>query len=359
MKKTPLYHAHLKRGAKMVSFAGFEMPVQYEGVTAEHLCVRNQSGVFDVSHMGEFFISGPQATAFLQQVCSNDIEKLTPGKAQYNYFPNANGGVIDDLIVYQLSASEYMLVVNAANLEKDWNWLQMQYKGFEVQIENRSEETVLLAIQGPKTIEKLQPLTSCALDEIPYYAHQQSRFANCEGVLIANTGYTGSGGVELYFNKAHATALWDAILAQGIKPIGLAARDTLRLEMGYCLYGNELNENISPLAAGLGWVTKPDKGCIGAAVLQQHKTEGTPQQLVGLQLLERGIPRSDYAVLDKNNNQIGSITSGTQSPSLQCGIGLAYVDKEFAVPNQQVWIAIRNKTVPAKIVKPPFIKPTL
>lgn len=359
MKKTPLNHAHVELGAKMVPFSGFEMPVQYEGINAEHLCVRNHSGVFDVSHMGEFFVSGPQSTAFLQRICSNDINKLIPGKAQYNYFPNATGGVIDDLIVYQLSKDNYMLVVNAANIEKDWDWLQKFSDLYEIELKNRSEEMVLLAVQGPKTIKKLQPLTSCALSNIPYYGHQKSRFAQCDGVLIANTGYTGSGGVELYLDKAHATSVWEAILKQGIKPIGLAARDTLRLEMGYCLYGNELKENLSPIAAGLEWVTKPETNCIGADILHQHKSEGTSEKLVGLKLIERGIPRTNYKVFNKELESIGHVTSGTQSPSLQCGIGLAYVKGEYAKVNQEVLISIRNKTARAKIVNTPFLKPTL
>ncbi|MGB1020971.1 MAG: glycine cleavage system aminomethyltransferase GcvT [Flavobacteriaceae bacterium] len=359
MKKTPLYHAHVQLGAKMVPFAGFEMPVQYEGVTAEHLSVRDHTGAFDVSHMGEFFVSGSQSAVFLQRICSNDIDKLIPGKAQYNYFPNVTGGVIDDLIVYQLSNNHYMLVVNAANIEKDWDWLQKNCSGFDVQLEDRSEDKVLLAIQGPKTLEALQPLTNCTLNKIPYYGHQQGRFAECDAVLIANTGYTGSGGVELYLDRNYATTVWEAILKQGVKPIGLAARDTLRLEMGYCLYGNELNENLSPIAAGLGWVTKPETDCIGASLLQQQKAEGTPQQLVGLKLTERGIPRANYTVLNNEKETIGYITSGTQSPSLKCGIGLAYVKREYAKTNQEVCIAIRNKTVRAKVVKLPFLKPTL
>jgi aminomethyltransferase len=359
MKKTPLYHEHLKLGAKMVPFADFEMPVQYEGVTVEHLCVREEFGVFDVSHMGEFLVSGAQSLAFLQKVCSNDIAKLTPGKAQYNYFPNETGGVIDDLIVYQLEPNRYMLVVNASNIEKDWRWLQQHCGAYEVQLENQSETTALLAVQGPKAKQALQALTNIPLNEIPYYGHQRGRFADCDDVLIANTGYTGSGGIELYFESAQAKTIWNAILNMGAKPIGLAARDTLRLEMGYCLYGNELNDQQSPIAAGLSWITKPQKGCIGASLLQQQKEEGTPEQLVGIKLLERGIPRTHYEVLGPNEQPIGFITSGTQSPSLQCGLGLAYVQTQFAKENQKVFIAIRNKKVAAQIVKLPFLKPTV
>lgn len=359
MKKTPLYNEHLKLGAKIVPFAGFEMPVQYEGVTKEHLSVRNEFGVFDVSHMGEFKISELDALAFLQRVCSNDITKLKPGKSQYNFFPNETGGVIDDLIVYQLSPNDYMLVVNAANIEKDWKWLEQQKKGFDVQLEDLSDKTILLAVQGPKAIESLQSLTDVSLKEIAYYSHQQGTFADCESVVIANTGYTGSGGVELYFDKKYASTIWNEILTIGAKPIGLAARDTLRLEMGYCLYGNELNDNSSPIAAGLGWVTKPETHCIGASILQNQKENGTPQKLVGLQLLERGIPRSEYEVFDLTEKPIGKITSGTQSPSLQCGIGLAYIEKENAKVDHNVLIKIRTKFVSAKIVNPPFLKPTL
>ena len=288
MLKTTLYDTHVALGAKMVSFGGFLMPVQYEGVTKEHLCVRGGVGVFDVSHMGEFFVEGPQALPFLQYLCSNDIEKLVPGKAQYNYLPNATGGVVDDLIVYQLDEERYLLVVNASNIEKDWNWISKQNEAFGATIRNASEEYALLAIQGPKAIEAMQALTDSTLAELPYYAHQTATFAGIADVIIATTGYTGSGGLELYIPTTQVQEVWEAVFkageAFGIAPIGLAARDTLRLEMGYCLYGNELNEDQSPIVAGLGWVTRPQTNFINSEALGKEKTEGTSNRLVGFEL---------------------------------------------------------------------------
>ena len=360
MLKTTLYDTHVALGAKMVSFGGFLMPVQYEGVTKEHLCVRDGVGVFDVSHMGEFFVKGPQALPFLQYLCSNDIEKLVPGKAQYNYLPNATGGVVDDLIVYQLNDERYLLVVNASNIEKDWNWINKQNEAFGASIRNASEAYALLAIQGPKAIEAMQALTDSILAELPYYAHQTATFAGIANVIIATTGYTGSGGLELYIPTTQVQEVWEAVFkageAFGIAPIGLAARDTLRLEMGYCLYGNELNEDQSPIAAGLGWITGPQTNFINSEALEKEKTEGTSNKLVGFELQERGIPRTGHQLFDSAGNQIGRVTSGTQAPSLGKGIGLGYVTKEFSAIGSKIQLQVRNKMLAATVVSLPFYR---
>ena len=361
MKKTALFNTHQSLGAKMAPFGGFEMPIQYSSVTKEHLAVRSSVGVFDVSHMGEFIVEGKTAFALLQYVCSNDISKLVQGKAQYNCFPNGRGGIVDDLIVYQLEEERYLLVVNASNIEKDWNWLQTQNKTFNANLVDQSDATALLAIQGPKALEAMQQLTDIDLSALPYYAHKSGTFAGQSEVLIATTGYTGSGGIEIYFDKQHAATIWEAVFSAGkdfdIVPVGLAARDTLRLEMGYCLYGHEINDTTSPIAAGLGWITRPLTKGIDSDRLAVEKKEGTPQKLVGLLLEDRGIPRADYTVVDENDNQIGYLTSGTQSPILKKGVGLAYVDREFAKVDTLVYIKIRDKNCAAKVVPLPFIKP--
>jgi len=360
MKKTTLYNTHLNLNAKMTPFGGYEMPVQYSGVTKEHLAVRKGVGVFDVSHMGEFMVSGPKAFDLLQYICSNDISKISIGKAQYNYFPNETGGIVDDLIVYRLEEEKYLLVVNASNIEKDWKWVQKHNVDFGAVVEDQSEETALLAIQGPKAIEAMQQLTSAPLTELPYYSHTTATFAGCENTLIATTGYTGAGGLEIYLPSSKAPEVWDAIMKAGadfdILPAGLAARDTLRLEMGYCLYGNEINDTTSPLAAGLNWVTKLDTGTYNADHLINQKKEGTPEKLVGFVLKNRGIPRAGYSIVNQNNERIGAVTSGTQSPILSQGIGLGYVSSNYAKPGTQIAIKIRDKESLAEVVKLPFIK---
>jgi aminomethyltransferase len=360
MKKTTLYNTHLNLNAKMTPFGGYEMPVQYSGVTKEHLAVRKGVGVFDVSHMGEFMVSGPKAFDLLQYICSNDISKISIGKAQYNYFPNETGGIVDDLIVYRLEEEKYLLVVNASNIEKDWKWVQKHNVDFGAVVEDQSEETALLAIQGPKAIEAMQQLTSAPLTELPYYSHTTATFAGCENTLIATTGYTGAGGLEIYLPSSKAPEVWDAIMKAGadfdILPAGLAARDTLRLEMGYCLYGNEINDTTSPLAAGLNWVTKLDTGTYNADHLINQKKEGTPEKLVGFVLKNRGIPRAGYSIVNQNSELIGAVTSGTQSPILSQGIGLGYVSSNYAKPGTQIAIQIRDKESLAEVVKLPFIK---
>ncbi|MDA8611669.1 glycine cleavage system aminomethyltransferase GcvT [Flavobacteriaceae bacterium] len=360
MKKTTLYNTHLNLNAKMTPFGGYEMPVQYSGVTKEHLAVRKGVGVFDVSHMGEFMVSGPKAFGLLQYICSNDISKISIGKAQYNYFPNETGGIVDDLIVYRLEEEKYLLVVNASNIEKDWKWVQKRNVDFGAVVEDQSEETALLAIQGPKAIEAMQQLTSAPLTELPYYSHTTATFAGCENTLIATTGYTGAGGLEIYLPSSKAPEVWDAIMKAGadfdILPAGLAARDTLRLEMGYYLYGNEINDTTSPLAAGLNWVTKLDTGTYNADHLINQKKEGTPEKLVGFVLKNRGIPRAGYSIVNQNSERIGAVTSGTQSPILSQGIGLGYVSSNYAKPGTQIAIQIRDKASLAEVVKLPFIK---
>ena len=360
MKKTTLYNTHLNLNAKMTPFGGYEMPVQYSGVTKEHLAVRKGVGVFDVSHMGEFMVSGPKAFGLLQYICSNDISKISICKAQYNYFPNETGGIVDDLIVYRLEEEKYLLVVNASNIEKDWKWVQKHNVDFGAVVEDQSEETALLAIQGPKAIKAMQQLTSAPLTELPYYSHTTATFAGCENTLIATTGYTGAGGLEIYLPSSKAPEVWDAIMKAGadfdILPAGLAARDTLRLEMGYCLYGNEINDTTSPLAAGLNWVTKLDTGTYNADHLINQKKEGTPEKLVGFVLKNRGIPRAGYSIVNQNSERIGAVTSGTQSPILSQGIGLGYVSSNYAKPGTQIAIQIRDKESLAEVVKLPFIK---
>lgn len=357
MKNTALLEKHIALGAKMVPFAGYNMPVQYEGINIEHETVRNSVGVFDVSHMGEFILKGDNALALIQKTCSNDASKLFEGKIQYTYLPNETGGIVDDLLVYKIDEKTYMLVVNASNIEKDWNWIS----GFNtegVEMKNISDRTSLLAVQGPKATEALQSLTEIDLSSMDYYTFKKGVFAGIENVLISTTGYTGAGGFEIYFDNAHAEIIWDAIFKAGepygIKPIGLGARDTLRLEMGFCLYGNDINDQTSPIEAGLSWVTKFNKEFTNSKALLEQKEKGVSKKLIGLEMIERGIPRHNYEVVDEEGNVIGKVTSGTQSPSLQKAIGLAYVDKSFSKEGTEIYINIRDKKVKAKIVKLPF-----
>ena len=360
MKTTPFFDIHNQLGAKMALFGGYQMPIQYAGVKVEHLAVRENLGVFDVSHMGEFIVEGGKAASLLQFLCSNDIAKLKTGKAQYNYLPNATGGVVDDLIVYQLKDQEYLLVVNASNIEKDWNHLLKHNQNFNANIRDVSDDTALLAIQGPQAVAAMDVLCSSDLKLLSNYSHTTTTFAGVEDVLVATTGYTGAGGIEIYFPATEAVKVWNAVMEAGDKygilPIGLAARDTLRLEMGYCLYGNEINDETCPISAGLGWVTRPHTGFLMAHHHQKSLEAGTESKLVGIQITERGIPRAGYKIFDTEENPIGKISSGTQSPSLNRGIGLGYVKKDFSSVGQEVKILIRDKFIPAKIVKLPFYK---
>lgn len=359
MKETALTHKHIALGAKMVPFAGYNMPVQYEGVNAEHETVRNGVGVFDVSHMGEFLLKGPNALALIQKVCSNDASVLFDGKAQYSCMPNGKGGIIDDLIIYRISEEAYFIVVNASNIEKDWNWIS-QHNDLGVEMQNLSDDYSLLAIQGPKAAEAMQSLTSVDLTNMTYYTFQYGTFAGIENVMISATGYTGSGGFEVYVKNQDAEKLWDAVFEAGatfgIKPIGLAARDTLRLEMGFCLYGNDIDDTTSPLEAGLGWITKFTKDFTDAEFLKNQKETGLSRKLVAFEMIDRGIPRHDYPIQDANGNIIGKVTSGTMSPSMKLGIGLGYVSIENAALDQEIFIEIREKGVKAKVVKLPFYK---
>lgn len=343
----------------MVPFAGYLMPVQYVGINAEHETVRNGVGMFDVSHMGEFILKGQNALDLIQRVTSNDASKLTSGKAQYSCLPNNNGGIVDDLIVYCLDEKSYMLVVNAGNIDKDWQWINNQNtKG--VEMHNISDKTSLLAIQGPKATDTLQKLTSVKLSEIPYYNFTKGTFAGCDNVLISNTGYTGAGGFEIYFENQHAEKIWDAVMKAGeefgIKPIGLGARDTLRLEMGFCLYGNDIDDHTSPLEAGLGWITKFTKDFTNSANLKLQKEAGVTRKLTAFEMIDRGIPRHGYEICDEQGNPIGEVTSGTQSPSLNKAIGMGYIKKDYTAEGGNVYIKIREKLIKAVVVKLPFLK---
>jgi aminomethyltransferase len=359
MKNTALTEKHISLGAKMVPFAGYNMPVQYEGINAEHATVRSGVGVFDVSHMGEFILKGERALDLIQKVTSNDASKLYNGKVQYSCLPNEDGGIVDDLLVYKIDDKTYMLVVNASNIEKDWNWIS-KYNDFDVEMINISDRTSLLAVQGPKSTEALQGLTDIDLASMEYYNFQKGKFAGIDNVLISATGYTGAGGFEIYFDNAHANAIWDAIFETGkslhIKPIGLGARDTLRLEMGFCLYGNDIDDSTSPLEAGLGWITKFNKEFVNSKALLAQKEAGLNRKLVGFEMIDRGIPRHDYPIVDAEGRNIGKVTSGTQSPSLQKAIGMGYVTKEMAKEGTEIYISIRNASIKAKIVKFPFLK---
>ncbi len=359
MKNTALTSTHEALGAKMVEFAGYKMPVQYEGITAEHDTVRNNVGVFDVSHMGEFLIEGENALDLIQYISSNDASKLTIGKAQYSYLPNDNGGIVDDLIIYKIKENTYLLVVNASNIEKDWNWISSK-NTFGANMRNLSDDYSLLAIQGPKAVEAMQSLSSHDLSEIKFYNFIIGDFAGIEHVIISATGYTGSGGFEIYCKNNEVEQIWHKVLEAGadfgIKPIGLAARDTLRLEMGYCLYGNDIDETTSPLEAGLGWVTKFTKTFNNSKALENEKAKGLAQKLVGFELDERGIPRQGYDIVDGNGNKLGRVTSGTMSPSLQKGIGLGYVPKVVSAVGSKIYIQVRKKAIPATVIKLPFYK---
>jgi aminomethyltransferase len=359
MKNTALSQKHIALGAKMVPFAGYNMPVSYTGLNDEHAAVRNSVGVFDVSHMGEFILKGDHALALIQKVTSNDASVLTDGKAQYSCLPNTNGGIVDDLIVYRINEKTYMLVVNASNIDKDWNWIK-QDDTFGVDMQNISEKTSLLAIQGPNAMATLQKLTDINLAEIPYYSFVKGKFNGIDNVVVSNTGYTGAGGFEIYFDNEHAIDMWDSIFDAGkefgIKPIGLGARDTLRLEMGFCLYGNDIDDTTSPIEAGLGWITKFTKDFTNRAAIEKQKTDGVSKKLVGFEMIDRGIPRHDYQIADANGNIIGKVTSGTQSPTLNIALGMGYVNKEFAKADSEIFIMIRDKAIKAKVTKMPFLK---
>ncbi len=357
MKNTALTEVHIREGAKMVPFAGYNMPVQYAGINAEHDTVRKAVGVFDVSHMGEFILKGDRALELIQQVTSNDASKLYDGKVQYSCLPNEDGGIVDDLLVYRIDEKTYMLVVNASNIEKDWNWIS-KYNTYGVDMKDISDRTSLLAIQGPKATEALQSLTDIDLGSMEYYTFKKGQFAGIDNVLVSATGYTGAGGFEIYFDNEHAEAIWNAVFKAGepygIKPIGLGARDTLRLEMGFCLYGNDIDDTTSPLEAGLGWITKFTKPFTNSEALQEQKAQGISKKLVGFEMVERGIPRHDYEIVDAEGNNIGRVTSGTQSPSLQKAIGMGYVDKSYAKEGSEIYIKIRDNKVKAQVVKLPF-----
>ncbi len=359
LKQTALNDVHVKLGAKMVPFAGYLMPVSYEGINAEHETVRKGVGVFDVSHMGEFILKGPDALDLIQRVTSNDASKLVDGKAQYSCLPNSTGGIVDDLLVYRIDEKTYMLVVNASNIEKDWNWIS-KFNTKKVEMHNISDKTSLLAVQGPKAADVLQPLTEMNLRGLEYYTFTKGKFAGCENVLISATGYTGAGGFEIYCENQYALKIWNAIFEAGksfdIKPIGLGARDTLRLEMGFCLYGNDIDDATSPLEAGLGWITKFTKEFTNSAALKEQKEKGVSTKLVGFEMIDRGIPRHDYVIANAAGEEIGKVTSGTQSPSLQKAIGMGYVKTEFAKEGTEIFIPIRDKALKAKVVKIPFYK---
>ncbi len=359
MKNTALTNVHIALGAKMVPFAGFNMPVQYSGINDEHETVRTGVGMFDVSHMGEFILRGEKALDLIQKISSNDASKLYDGKVQYGYIPNETGGVVDDFLTYKIDDQTYLLVVNASNIEKDWNWIS-KYNEFGVEMKDISDETSLFAVQGPKAADALQGLTDIELAPMEYYSFQKGVFAGVENVLVSATGYTGAGGFEIYVDNKHAEQVWNAIMEAGkpygIKPIGLGARDTLRLEMGFCLYGNDIDDNTSPLAAGLGWVTKFTKDFVNSENLKAEKEKGVSQKLVGFEMIDRGIPRHDYEIVDAEGNKIGRVTSGTQSPSLKKSVGLGYVDTAFTKEGTEIFISIRNQPIKAVVKKPPFVK---
>ena len=360
MKNIALHSIHENLGAKMVSFAGFNMPVQYEGVTAEHLTVRESLGVFDVSHMGEFLVEGENALALIQKVTSNDASKLEIGDAQYSCFPNEENGIIDDLICYKIKENQYLLVVNAGNIEKDWNWISKYNEAFKADLKDLSDEYSLLAIQGPKAVEAMQLLSSIDLAAISFYKFKVGDFAGIDNVIISATGYTGSGGFEIYCKNADVVQIWNKVFEAGgdfgIKPIGLAARDTLRLEMGYCLYGNDIDDTTSPIEAGLGWITKFTKDFVNSEALAKQKEQKPSRKLVAFELDERGIPRHGYDIVDGNGNVIGNVTSGTMSPCLQKGIGMGYVPTLFSKLGTQIHIQVRKNAIPATVIKLPFYK---
>ncbi len=361
MKTTPFTDKHIALGAKMHEFAGYNMPIEYSGIIDEHLTVCQGVGVFDVSHMGEFWVKGPKALAFLQKVTSNNVAVLTPGKIQYTCFPNDKGGIVDDLLVYQYEPEKYMLVVNAANIEKDWDWC-VSHNTEGAELENASDHMAQLAVQGPRAILALQKLTDIDLSSIPYYTFKVGKFAGEENVIISNTGYTGAGGFELYFYPNVADTIWKAVFEAGeefdIKPIGLGARDTLRLEMGFCLYGNDLDDTTSPIEAGLGWITKfiEGKEFINRPMLEKQKAEGVTRKLVGFEMVDRGIPRHGYELVNSDGEKIGIVTSGTMSPTRKIGIGMGYVKPEYGKAGTEICIDMRGRKLKAVVVKPPFRK---
>jgi aminomethyltransferase len=359
MRDTALTAKHTTLGAKMVPFAGFNMPVQYAGVKVEHECVRNGVGVFDVSHMGEFLLKGEKALDLIQKVTSNDASKMVDGQAQDTCMPNETGGIVDDLIIYRKNAEEFFVVVNASNIEKDWNWIADR-NDLGVVMNNLSDDYSLLAIQGPKAADAMQQLTDIDLKGMKYYTFQIGKFAGIDDVMVSATGYTGSGGFEVYVKNKDVAELWDRVFEAGadadIQPIGLAARDTLRLEMGFCLYGNDIDDTTSPLEAGLSWITKFTKEFTNSENLKAQKEAGVTKKLVGFEMIDRGIPRHDYPINDADGNSIGRVTSGTMSPSMNKAIGLGYVNVEFAAIDSEIYIEVRNKQIKAKVVKPPFYK---
>ncbi len=360
MKETAFRHLHEQAGAKMVEFAGFYMPIQYEGLTVEHLHVRSKVGVFDVSHMGEFTVKGPKALDLIQYITSNDAAALYPGKVQYSCYPNGKGGIVDDLLVYCMGENDYLLVVNAANIDKDWAWVSLQNEKFGAEIENISDQISQLAVQGPLALKAMQKLTDTTVTDMEYYTVKTLTFAGIPNVIFSTTGYTGAGGCEIYFKNEDAEKVWKAVFEAGaefdIKPIGLAARDTLRLEMGFCLYGHEIDDTISPIEAGLGWITKfnDQKNFIDKEYMLQQKAEGLKRKLVGFEMIDRGIPRLDYEVCDAQGNVIGVVRSGTQGPSIQKAVGTAWVKSEFSKLDSEIYIKVREKLLKAVVVKMPF-----
>jgi aminomethyltransferase len=360
LKRTPFYDIHRRLNAKIVDFAGFEMPVEYSGILNEHMTVRKGVGVFDVSHMGEIWVKGPNALSFIQYVTTNDASVLQPGQAQYSCLPNGKAGIVDDLLVYHYESEKYLLVVNASNIQKDFDWLVSQNNG-GAELENSSDNICQLAVQGPKAMKTMQRLTDVDLSSIKYYTFKVDKFAGIDNVIISATGYTGAGGFELYFYNAYADHIWEAIFKagedEGIQPIGLGARDTLRLEMGYCLYGNDIDETTSPIEAGLGWITKftPEKNFINKDFFLRQKQEGVSVKLRGFEMIERGIPRHGYDIFNKDGKIIGHVTSGTQSPILSTGIGMGYIESPYSSVGNEIYIQVRDKLLKAKIVKMPFI----
>ena len=361
MKTTPFTEKHIALGAKMHEFAGYNMPIEYSGIIDEHLTVCENVGVFDVSHMGEFWVKGPKALDFLQKVTSNNVAVLTPGKIQYTCFPNEEGGIVDDLLVYHYEPEKYLLVVNAANIEKDWNWC-VAHNADGAVLENASDRMAQLAVQGPKAILALQKLTDIDLASIPYYTFKVGQMAGVDQVIISNTGYTGAGGFEIYFYPKYADQIWKAVFEAGeefgIKPVGLGARDTLRLEMGFCLYGNDLDDTTSPIEAGLGWITKfvDGKDFTNRAMLEKQKAEGVSRKLVGFEMIDRGIPRHGYSLVNADGEPIGVVTSGTMSPMRKIGIGMGYVKTEYSKAGTEICIDMRGRKLKAVVVKPPFRK---
>ena len=359
MKTTPLTDVHIQLGAKMAEFAGYHMPISYTGINAEHQCVRQSVGVFDVSHMGEFVLRGPNALALVQKVTTNDASKLLVGDVQYSCMTNETGGIIDDLLVYRLQEQSYMMVVNASNIDKDWNWIEKNNTE-GVELKNISDQAGLLAVQGPNALKVVQKLTETDLSNVAYYHFARGVFGGVKNVLMSNTGYTGAGGFEIYFENIHARDLWRQIFDAGkefnIQPIGLGARDTLRLEMGFCLYGNDIDDTTSPMEAGLGWITKFTKDFTARKILEEQKAKGVSRRLVGFEMMDKGIPRHGYDIVDAAGNRIGVVTSGTQSPSLSKAIGMGYVPTSLSKEGSEIFISVRGNNLKAKVVKMPFYK---